>query len=184
MSVQALRVHVSLNVSNVAQSVEFYRRMFATEPVRVRPGYAKFDVVNPPINLALNERPAAARTSHDDGALSHLGLQVGSTADVLEIRQNWIDAGLITRDEMNTDCCYASQDKTWAHDPDGNEWEVFVVLGESDKMASMESTCCTPAEKQKTAAAAEAAEASSCCVDAEGGDPAVTGKDCACACAS
>ena len=29
---------------------------------------------------------------------------------------------------MNTDCCYALQDKVWVRDPDGNEWEVFVVL--------------------------------------------------------
>jgi len=29
---------------------------------------------------------------------------------------------------MQTNCCYALQDKTWVHDPDGNEWEVFVVL--------------------------------------------------------
>jgi hypothetical protein len=35
---------------------------------------------------------------------------------------------LLTRDEMQTSCCYALQDKTWVKDPDGNEWEVFVVL--------------------------------------------------------
>jgi hypothetical protein len=40
----------------------------------------------------------------------------------------WAAAGLITRDEMQTDCCYATQDKTWVRDPDGNEWEAFVVL--------------------------------------------------------
>ena len=28
---------------------------------------------------------------------------------------------------MGTDCCYARQDKAWVRDPDGNEWEVFVV---------------------------------------------------------
>jgi hypothetical protein len=38
------------------------------------------------------------------------------------------EAGLLTRDEMQTNCCYALQDKTWVRDPDGNEWEVFVVL--------------------------------------------------------
>ena len=29
---------------------------------------------------------------------------------------------------MQTTCCYAVQDKAWVNDPDGNEWEVFVVL--------------------------------------------------------
>ena len=47
---------------------------------------------------------------------------------MLAIRRTWTDAGLITRDEIKTDCCYALQDKTWVRDPDGNEWEVFVVL--------------------------------------------------------
>lgn len=42
--------------------------------------------------------------------------------------QQWADRGLMTHDEMQTNCCYAKQDKTWVHNPDGNEWEVFVVL--------------------------------------------------------
>ena len=65
---------------------------------------------------------------NETGALSHLGIQVASTEDVLAIREQWHQRGLITRDEMQTDCCFATQDKTWVLDPDGNEWEVFVVL--------------------------------------------------------
>ena len=122
--VQVLKAHVSINVRNVERSIEFYKKMLGIEPSKVRTGYAKFDVQNPPLNLALNEVP----TLGGHGALSHLGLQVTSTDDVLAIRQRWADAGLITRDEMKTDCCYATQDKTWVHDPDGNEWEAFVVL--------------------------------------------------------
>jgi hypothetical protein len=88
----------------------------------VRTGYAKFDVQNPPLNFTLNQAPFAER-----GALSHLGIQVASTEDVFAVREQWLERGLLTRDEMNTDCCYAIQDKTWVTDPDGNEWEVFVV---------------------------------------------------------
>jgi len=51
-----------------------------------------------------------------------------STAAVLAVRQKWQDSGLLTRDEMKTECCYALQDKTWVRDPDGHEWEVFAVL--------------------------------------------------------
>jgi catechol 2,3-dioxygenase-like lactoylglutathione lyase family enzyme len=122
--VQVLKAHVSINVRNVERSIEFYRKMLGIEPSKVRTGYAKFDVQNPPLNLALNEVP----TLSAPGALSHLGLQVSSTDDVLAIRQRWATEGLVTRDEMKTDCCYATQDKTWVHDPDGNEWEAFVVL--------------------------------------------------------
>jgi catechol 2,3-dioxygenase-like lactoylglutathione lyase family enzyme len=139
--VQVLKAHLSINVRNVERSVEFYRRMLGIEPSKVRTGYAKFDVQNPPLNLALNEVPALAQA----GALSHMGLQVSSTDDVFAIRQRWAEAGLITRDEMKTDCCYATQDKTWVHDPDGNEWEVFVVLEDNLPETKIAGACCVPA---------------------------------------
>jgi catechol 2,3-dioxygenase-like lactoylglutathione lyase family enzyme len=122
-TVQALKAHLAINVKDVRQSVEFYKKLFGIEPSKVRTGYAKFDVQNPPLNFTLNQVPFGER-----GALSHLGIQVGSTEDVLAMRQRWAEAGLFTRDEMQTDCCYATQDKTWVRDPDGNEWEAFVVL--------------------------------------------------------
>jgi hypothetical protein len=112
------------------------------EPSKVRSGYAKFDVQNPPLNPALNEVPFNER-----GALSHPGIQVASTADVLVMRERWARAGLNTRDEMQTSCCYAIQDKTWVSDPDGNEWEVFVVLEDNLPEASGAgvSACCETA---------------------------------------
>ena len=121
--VQALKAHLALNVHNVERSIEFYKKLLGTEPSKVRTGYAKFDVQNPPLNLTLNEHHFT-----EQGALSHLGIQVASTDDVLATREQWVESGLLTRDEMQTNCCYALQDKTWVRDPDGNEWEVFVVL--------------------------------------------------------
>lgn len=133
-----MKTHVSLNVRNVEASLDFYRRMLGIEPSKVRRGYAKFAVENPPLNLALNEVPTLAGR----GALSHLGIQVGSTDDVLAQRQRWIDAGLTTRDEMKTDCCYATQDKSWVQDPDGNGWEVFVVLQDNLPEKADAAGCC------------------------------------------
>ena len=124
--VKALKAHLALNVRNVQQSISFYRKMLGIEPSKVRRGYAKFDVQNPPLNLTLNEVAFKER-----GALSHLGIQVAATDDVLATRQRWTGEGLITRDEMQTNCCYATQDKTWVRDPDGNEWEAFVVLADN-----------------------------------------------------
>jgi catechol 2,3-dioxygenase-like lactoylglutathione lyase family enzyme len=121
--VQALKAHLALNVKDVEVSLEFYRKLLGIKPAKVRTGYAKFDVQNPPLNLTLNQH-----VFNERGALSHLGIQVASTDDVLAIRERWTEAGLLTRDEMQTNCCYALQDKTWVRDPDGNEWEVFVVL--------------------------------------------------------
>lgn len=147
-TVQALKAHLALNVRNVDGSIEFYKKMLGIEPSKVRPGYAKFDVQNPPLNLTLNEGSFRER-----GALSHLGIQVGSTDDVLQTRQRWADAGLITRDEMQTNCCYATQDKTWVQDPDGNEWEVFVVLKDNLESSSL---CCATSEPQTVSIGREA----------------------------
>jgi catechol 2,3-dioxygenase-like lactoylglutathione lyase family enzyme len=121
--IKTLKAHVALNVRNLQSSIEFYCRMLGIEPSKVRTGYAKFDVQSPPLNLTLNEHSYSER-----GALSHLGIQVETTEDVVSMREKWIKAELLTRDELQTNCCYALQDKTWVRDPDGNEWEVFVVL--------------------------------------------------------
>jgi len=154
--VQALKAHLAINVRNAELSIEFYRKMLGIEPSKVRTGYAKFDVQNPPLNLTLNEFSFAER-----GALSHLGIQVASTDDVLTIRQKWADAGLITRDEMQTNCCYALQDKTWVRDPDGNEWEVFVVL--EDNLAETAPCACGTKVVEEATTSTEAA---SCCATA------------------
>ncbi|MGH9681578.1 MAG: ArsI/CadI family heavy metal resistance metalloenzyme [Candidatus Acidiferrales bacterium] len=139
-TVKARKAHVALHVKNVTASIQFYKKLFGIEPCKVRPGYAKFDVANPPLNFTLNE---GAGPSH--GALSHLGIQVDSTADVLAIRGRWQDEGLVPRDEMKTTCCYALQDKSWVQDPDGNEWEVFAVLEDNLPQAGAgEKNCCAP----------------------------------------
>src|SRR5690242_21480656 len=106
--VNALKAHLALNVRSVERSIEFYQKLLGIEPSKVRTGYAKFDVQNPPLNLTLNEHSFSER-----GALSHLCVQVSSTNDVLAMREKWLAAGLIARDEMQTSCCYALQDKTW-----------------------------------------------------------------------
>src|ERR1700726_518450 len=139
-SVKARKAHLAIHVKDVGASIEFYRALFGIEPCKVRTGYAKFDVSNPPLNFTLNEGAMEER-----GALSHLGIQVASTGDVLAVRQQWHERGLFTRDEMKTDCCYALQDKTWVRDPDGNEWEVFAGLEDNlPEKATAEKSCCAP----------------------------------------
>ena len=92
-------------------------------------------------------RLAPPQDHTDPCALSHLGIQVGSTDDVLAIRGKWAAAGLLTRDEMQTSCCYALQDKTSVRDPDGNEWEVFVVL-EDNLAETVPCECCTKVSEE------------------------------------
>ncbi len=157
-NITALKAHISLNVTDMRRSVEFYQKLFGIEPLKVREGYAKFDVQNPPLNLALNQTLTTG-----GGTLSHLGIQVGSTEDVLKTKKNWEESGLITMDEMQTNCCYAMQDKTWVRDPDGNEWEVFVVLKDNLPETNM---CCVSDEAETISENKPEVSAMNCCAPA------------------
>jgi len=83
-AVNALKAHLAINVKDVSTSIDFYQKMLGIEPSKVRTGYAKFDVQNPPLNLTLNQVPFEGK-----GALSHLGIQVAATEDVTAMRNRW-----------------------------------------------------------------------------------------------
>ena len=140
------KIHVALNVNNLEESLKFYRSLWGIEPSKVRTGYAKFDVAEPPVNLTLNEYPS--KLEHGSGGINHMGVQVGSTETVLAMRDRLTERGLpIALEEKQTSCCYAVQDKVWVVDPNGYRWEVFVVLEDNlPEMAtgvSQTEGCCT-----------------------------------------
>jgi len=133
----ASSVHISLNVTDLDRSVDFYRR-FLGEPAKLQSDYAKFVGSNPEIHLALqpSTRTGAA------GALSHLGIRVDSTDEVRR-RKAALDArGVITEEEKQESCCYAAQDKFWLSDPDGNRWEVYTVLADIEQPDAGMRACC------------------------------------------
>ena len=136
-------VHISLNVTNLDRSVDFYRR-FLGEPAKLKADYAKFVTEDPAIHLAM--QPALSEPA-PHGALSHLGIRVGTDAEVRRWRDRVQETGLKFEDEINTTCCYARQDKFWITDPDGNRWEVYNVLDdvESLPVAAGKTSCCVPA---------------------------------------
>lgn len=123
-----LKPHVSLNIANIDASVAFYEKLFGVPATKRRPGYAKFDLASPSLNLTMQE---ADRTGTN---ASHFGIQVATTEDVGAAWTRFKAASLPTLTENDTSCCYALQDKVWVTDPDGNAWEVFVVKGEADTM--------------------------------------------------
>jgi len=118
------RLHIGLQTPDLEQSIAFYRVLFGREPTKVRPGYAKFEPTEPEVNLSLIE---GQRESTTRGA-RHFGVEVDSPDAVRAARERFEAAGIATRLEEGTSCCYAVQDKVWAVDPDGNRWEVFHVL--------------------------------------------------------
>ena len=135
---KVLKPHVSLNVSDIERSVAFYEKAFGVAASKRRPGYAKFDLDSPALNLSMQQ---AARTGVN---ASHFGLQVADPTDVAEARRRFEAAGLVTAAEEDTTCCYSLQEKVWIEDPDGNAWEVFVVKGDAPVMKATTSACCAP----------------------------------------
>jgi catechol 2,3-dioxygenase-like lactoylglutathione lyase family enzyme len=117
------KLHLSIDVSDLARSVVFYEAFFGATPHKTRPGYANFDLAEPPLKFALNE----SSEHRGRGALNHLGFLMATTDEVLSVKARLQAAGLATFDEMDTTCCYAKQDKIWVHDPDGNAWEVYTL---------------------------------------------------------
>jgi catechol 2,3-dioxygenase-like lactoylglutathione lyase family enzyme len=135
------RVHIALSVIDLDRSIAFYKALFSQEPTKTRPLYAKFEVPEPPLNLALN---ASRGPTKPNDSVAHFGIQVKSTAAVKEAGARLKEADLHFVVEDNVTCCYAVQDKIWVTDPDGNKWEVYVVL-DNDAMshASSSNDCCT-----------------------------------------
>ncbi len=148
-----LKPHISLNVSNIDAAVAFYERAFGVQATKLRPGYAKFDLQVPLLNLSMQEGPRTGVNA------SHFGIQVASSEDVREAKSRFEAAGLRTRTEENTECCYALQDKVWVEDPDGNAWEVFVVKADVPDIKAESSACCAPVSR----AAEPTKTTSSCC---------------------
>jgi catechol 2,3-dioxygenase-like lactoylglutathione lyase family enzyme len=134
---QVLKPHVSLNVTNIEQSVAFYEKAFGVAATKRRPGYAKFDLSEPSLNLTMAEAPRTGVNA------SHFGVQVASSEDVAEAKQRFDAAGLKTFSEDDTTCCFAVQDKVWIEDPDGNSWEVFVVKADAP-VVTASTSCCAP----------------------------------------
>jgi len=122
------RVQLALNVSDLDAAVDFYSKLFATEPAKLRPGYANFAVADPPLKLVLIAGDGPGAT------LNHLGVEVGSAQDVVSARDRLAGQGLPTTSEEAVSCCYATQDKVWVDDPDGAPWEVYTVLADAEVM--------------------------------------------------
>jgi catechol 2,3-dioxygenase-like lactoylglutathione lyase family enzyme len=144
------RVQLALNVDDVEEAVAFYSRLFRAEPAKRRPGYANFALDDPALKLVLIENPGAG------GSLNHLGVEVQTSADVVDATRRLSVDGLPTRVEDGTTCCYALQDKVWVTGPGGERWEVYTVLAdapdERGEVTAMDD-CCEP----------ECCESSSCC---------------------
>jgi catechol 2,3-dioxygenase-like lactoylglutathione lyase family enzyme len=123
----ALKFHLGLNVADLDRAVAFYRTLFGIEPAKHFADYAKFEVEDPPLVLALNPSPRSA-----GGALNHVGLRVTSSERLVAIQQRLEMAGIRTQREEGVECCYARQTKFWVPDADRNLWEIYTLEEDLD----------------------------------------------------
>ena len=132
------RIQLALRVPDLDAAVDFYSRLLGTAPAKRHPGYANFAVVEPPLKLVL-----LAGAGGEPTRLDHLGVEVGASSEVTAATGRLADAGLATRTEEQTTCCYAVQDKVWVTAPGGEPWEVYTVT--ADARPDLEGTtagCC------------------------------------------
>lgn len=120
------RVQLALNVDDLEASIAFYSKLFNTTPAKVKPGYANFAITEPALKLVLLENRG------EGGTINHLGVEVDSSETVHGEIARLAGEGLFTEEQINTTCCFATQDKVWVGAPDGERWEVYTVLADSD----------------------------------------------------
>lgn len=133
------RVQLALNVDNLDEAIAFYAKLFGVEPAKVKPGYANFAIDEPALKLVLLQDPGHG------GTLNHLGVEVASSDIVHDESRRLAGEGLLTDDEIDTTCCFATQDKVWVTGPGGERWEIYTVKADSETFGpagQSERACC------------------------------------------
>jgi len=162
------RMHVSLYVNNLAKTIDFYNRFFGQEPVKIRNGYTKYVLNEPSLIISFVENKDRVQEH-----FGHLGFQV-ETLRILNERLTLAQtAGLVTREEIGTNCCFASQDKFWVSDPDGVQWEVYYFHADAEfndpHFEEPASACCiAPAAEEKIVEFKNLTVEAACCSPGSG----------------
>ena len=166
-----MRLQLALNVPDLTKAIDFYTKLFATSPLKIKPGYANFAIANPPLKLVLFENPTA-----EPGSINHLGVETESADAVVAAEKRIADAGVQTTGIDETICCFAEKVETWVHGPDGTRWEYYVkeadhdsgfdnvITNHSPSSTESEGACCAPApEATATTDTAATETVTSCC---------------------
>jgi hypothetical protein len=107
------RFHMALNVKDVEPLLPFYRTLFGNEPTVVRDGYAKFELVEPPLNISLN------RVVHNAKGHGRFGIQLKSGTQLDAFVQRLQGAGQkLGKANGATEFV--------VEDPESNRWKLFL----------------------------------------------------------
>lgn len=143
------KMHISLYVTNLEATINFYNMLFGRKPSKVENGYTKYELESPALIISFLENPNKIKSG-----FGHLGFQVSSKDEVLAMMEKVKKEGLSIKEEMGTACCYAIQDKFWVADPDGYQWEIYYFHNDvayhdphSQFAVKEERSCCVPSEQ-------------------------------------
>ncbi|MBF6176698.1 ArsI/CadI family heavy metal resistance metalloenzyme [Nocardia blacklockiae] len=151
------RIQLALNVDDLDRAVDFYSTLFGAEPAKRKPGYANFAIAEPPLKLVLLENTGQG------GTVNHLGVEVETSEQVHGEIARLSEAGLCTEEQSATTCCFATQDKVWVTAPDGERWEVYTVLADSETFGAAPQLADTEAVRACCGPAGESAAEGVCC---------------------
>jgi catechol 2,3-dioxygenase-like lactoylglutathione lyase family enzyme len=146
-----MRPHVCLDVRSVPRAVAFYEKLFGVAPHKQTVDYAKFDLLEPALNLSLVSSRGTI------SSVNHFGIEVDSIDEIKTWSHRLREQGILEKTETNQACCFARQDKLWFTDPDGNAWEVFTVHEQLAVEGFLASTGCCLRKDSLEAKAAPAA---------------------------
>src|ERR1700680_2521028 len=114
------RLHVHVAVENLPHSIDFYSALFAAQPAEVKADYAKWMLHDLRVNFGISTRGR-------EPGLDHLGIQVESAEELQEVYARLHRAGGNVIEQGQTDCCYATSEKSCVDDPAGIAWETFLT---------------------------------------------------------
>lgn len=119
------RLHVSLSVEQLDNSVKFYSTLFGSEPTLLKDDYAQWILDDPSVNFSISARGGKP-------GFNHVGIQAETEEELQELygRVHQTDGVLI--EQGQTVCCYAESNKNWVIDPQDVRWEVFHTTRRTD----------------------------------------------------
>lgn len=116
------RLHIHLRTDDLPRSAQFYEALFGQPPTVREKDYAKWQLTDPPANIALS-------THEGPRGIDHVGVSLDDEPSLEAAAERLAGAGFVAKPEPAAQCCYAQSNKYWAQDPQGTLWELFQTFG-------------------------------------------------------
>jgi len=132
-----MRFHTNLPVSHLPSTIAFYEKLFGVPAAKTKPDYAKFLAASETLNISFHQSKTASPKID-----LHLGFEFSSQESLDAAHERLGEAGLLAGNRESGICCYANQDKFHVTDPDGYEWELYVLLEDTEQKIEKKTACC------------------------------------------